>query len=76
MNTEAKSATDRNGTKVRVGDIVCCFSIYDGSRLNSIVIKKITRQGYDGTILHSDTPPNDEFPHHFSQIAKYTEKAK
>jgi hypothetical protein len=75
MSAEAKTATDANGRKIRVGDKVEAMDIYSGEWSGRIVeVARIHRQGYDGTIVTTSPAPIAEYPHHFSHQASKTRK--
>lgn len=75
---ERKTAKDKIGKTISVGDTVACFSIYSSEDQTKEMSRRkvlcITAQGYDGTILHLDGPPNPEYPYHYLHVAKYTRK--
>lgn len=71
----SKTATTKDGKKVRVGDRVKPLT-YKGEELGTIcTIVSMHRQGFDGTIARFDIAPNPEYPHHFSQALSSTLKA-
>lgn len=75
MTKLAKTATDANGKKIRIGDKIEAMDIYSEQWTGRIVeVIKIHRQGYDGTIVTTTPSPTAEYPHHFSHQASKTRK--
>ena len=71
-----KTAKDSKGAKIRVGDRVTAISIHTGNPMNTGTVVEMWRQGYDGTILKLDVPPDPQFPHHWSHQARATIKVR
>ena len=75
---KAKTATGKDGLKIRIGDTIEAFNFYD-KKWNGIYVKVIDmwKQGLDGTILKCDNPPLPESSkYHFNHRASETRKIK
>ena len=71
MNPSANSARGMDGKVIRRGDMVSLVDPYDGKTVHPpVLVLDIYRQGYDGTILHTEPAPSPEFPHHKQCVAK------
>ena len=75
-NIEAKTAKDMDGKTLRVGDkvIYVPYSEEPNTPIRVVEIKRIRRQGYDGTILTTEPSPEACYPHHMSCVAKRSRK--
>ena len=62
----AKTATGMDGKKIMVGDRVISKLGVEG------IVLEIWKQGYDGTIVRTDTAPDPDFTHHTQGAARTT----
>lgn len=74
MYKQAQQVTDMDGEKIKVGDKVQCFSLYDDKPLNIVEVSEIWNQGRNGSIIKSKTAPDPEYPYSFTHKAKKTKK--
>lgn len=70
---EAKTFTDFNGKRGKIGDLVRIVNKYTLKETDVILeVKRAHRQGADGTILHFDNPPDPDYPSNKSHRANET----
>lgn len=69
---EVNSATGKDKKKIRIGDIVRCYTA-DNKPLNTVMVRGIRKQG-NGVVLAFKEAPDNEYPHHFEHMAKYASK--